>query len=139
MPKKIYLAGGVNGLTRDEATGWRDYATYQLAIRNMEAIDPLRGRKHHVEVFNGSEDYDSAEIVVRDKQDILCCDALLVEYVHPDRNYAGTSMEILYGYEHHKPIVVWSEHGWKSYWMRYHATVILPELLDCIDYLAKIW
>lgn len=136
--RKIYLAGGIHGLTFNEATEWRDYATVQLHLRGFEVINPLRGKRAKNGRFDGGV-YTPAEVVVRDKQDILEADGLLVEYTRPDRNYSGTSMEILFAYEHHKPVIVWSSHAGESYWVAYHATAILPTLDDCIEYIANYW
>lgn len=136
--QKIYLAGGVNGFTVSEATEWRNYAALQLNLRGFEVINPLRSRVGRDGRFVGGV-YSPAEVVVRDKQDILRADGLLVEYTRSDRNYAGTSMEILFAFEHHKLIVVWSSHAGESYWLKYHATVILPTLDDCIEFIASYW
>ncbi|WPA89491.1 hypothetical protein MTATph1_CDS0004 [Moorella phage MTATph1] len=108
-----------------------------LMRHGMEVIDPLRGRRAADGYYNGAS-YNPAEIVLRDKNDILTSDAVLAEYTDPHRNYAGTSMEILFAYEHMKPVVVWSQYA-DSYWIRYHATIILPTLDDCIKFLANFW
>ena len=100
-------------------------------------LDPLRGKDP--DYVNNPALYTPNEIVVRDKYDILKSDLLLVEYTNPTRNYAGTSMEIMFAYEHHKPIVIWSEHAQRNYWLQYHATIILPTLDECLDYIVAFW
>ncbi len=137
QPKKIYLAGGIHGLSELQAAEWRGYAAEMFMLHSMEVIDPLRGRRPVNGSYDGSV-YTPAEIVLRDKNDILAADAVLAEYTDTNRNYAGTSMEILFAYEHLKPVVVWSKHA-DSYWLRYHATVILPTLDECIEFLANYW
>lgn len=41
MTKKVYLAGGISGLTKKEASEWRNTATDFLRKYNIRTLDPM--------------------------------------------------------------------------------------------------
>ena len=92
---KIYLGGAINGCTNSECTDWREEA--KQLIGDWTPIDPM------VRDYRGKEDESVNEIVELDKRDINMSDVLLVSYVKPS---VGTSMEILYAWEHQIPVFV---------------------------------
>lgn len=117
----IYLAGGMFGLTTEEASGWRNKAKQELRF-DYNFLDPMR-RDYRNRVGDFCE-----EIVTLDKKDIDNSDILLVMAKVPSW---GTAMEILYGWENKKEIIsiVASK---TSPWVLYHSTEIyltLPEAL----------
>jgi hypothetical protein len=71
------------------------------------------------------------EIVEGDKYDIDNCDVMLVKYSES----VGTSMEMMYGYMHHKEIVLVAPPQWViSPWSIYHASSIYDTLSEaCFD------
>lgn len=120
----IYLCGPINACSDSEATDWREYAKAHLSC---ETLDPMRRdyRGRGAECVN--------EIVELDKLDVLTCSALLVFHPKPS---VGTSMEVLFAWGLHKPIVVVDVSGKPiSPWMVYHATVIMSSVDEAIEWL----
>lgn len=109
---KVYLCGGINGLSDSECADWREWS--KLLLRH-ETLDPMRRD------YRGKEDESVNEIVRGDLDDILECDALLVNAVRPSW---GTAMEIVYAHQLGKRIVCFVGTGKISPWLRYHATEI---------------
>lgn len=127
---KVYLAGGIQGVT--DPFMWRKQTSEYLAKFGIEVLDPLRGKTP--ESFDS---YNEREIITRDKQDIRECDLVFAEVTNPHRPYIGTSMEILYAWEHEKPVVVWGDY--MSYWLTYHSVAQFKEWQDCMDYIVSFW
>lgn len=90
---KVYLCGPINGCTDEQCKDWREAAKAVLP----DTVDPMRRD------YRGREDNCVAEIVEGDKDDILTCDVLLVNY---DKPSVGTSMEILFAWQHGKVVVI---------------------------------
>lgn len=112
---KVYLGGPINGCTDEEAHGWRDALKPLIKDRGMTYVDPMdrdyRGREMEPGI--------AAAIVENDKKDIDGCDVMLMNCPKPS---VGTSMEILYGWERGKKIVVVAPEGQTpSPWLVYHA------------------
>jgi len=113
MSMKVYLCGPINGCTDEECKNWREYAKTVLS----DTLDPMRRdyRGRELECVN--------EIVEKDKLDIMECDVLLVNY---DKPSVGTSMEILFAWEQHIPVIVVSKKDVKlSPWLIYHSNTIV--------------
>jgi len=96
---RIYLGGPINGCTDEEANGWRDEAKAVIEAAGHEWIDPMsrdyRGREMEPGI--------AQEIVKGDLEDINACDVLLMNCPKPS---VGTSMEIFYGYQAGKRVIV---------------------------------
>ena len=127
MKPLIYLSGTIDNITVDEACGWRnqikkDYPQYQYH-------DPT------IRIYHGAHG-DTKEIVEPDKREILESDIMLVYLTHYS---AGTLMEIMYAYEHKKPVVLVDATNKKflSSWIRYHAKIFLS-LDDAMSYIKGI-
>jgi nucleoside 2-deoxyribosyltransferase len=120
---KVYLCGPILGCSDDECKNWREKATFEFD----EVIDPMRRD------YRGREEESYKEIVELDKKDILECDVVLVNFPKPS---VGTSMEVLFAWEQHKPIVVLtSKDVQMSPWMRYHASKICYHISDAIKFI----
>lgn len=125
MPK-VYLGGPIADRTDDECVAWR--LTMLLIFPN--AIDPIRRD------YRGRESECYREVVELDKRDILAADVLLVKY--DGRPSVGTSMEILFAWEHHIPIVLVAPMTAKlSPWLLYHCTKIVSSLDAAADWIKK--
>lgn len=112
---KVYLCGPINGCTDSECRDWREDMKSIFGADNC--IDPMRRD------YRGKEDTAFRELVELDKRDVLEADVLIVNY---DKPSVGTSMEVLYAWMHHKPvIVVCHPEAVISPWLRYHATKIV--------------
>jgi len=131
---KLYLCGPIHGRTDAECNNWRQYVA---KVWGHDAVlDPMRRdarpRMH--------EEGIAKAIVEADKADILEASALLVYYALPS---VGTSMEILFAWEQHKPIVVvnasMQPREELSLWLQYHATVIVDGLDPALRYLEAAY
>lgn len=121
---KVYLAGPIFGCKDSECADWRALATQVLGAHRV--FDPMvrdyRGREQEPGI--------AKTIVETDKQDIAWARVVLVYFDHPS---VGTSMEVLYAWEHGKPVVVANVTGRPvSPWLQYHATTIVTSLDDAI-------
>jgi len=116
---KVYLCGGINGLSDDRCNTWREYAIQRL---HHETINPMRRD------YRGVEDQSVAAIIDGDKMDIDASDVLLVNATRPSW---GTAMEVLYAWERGKSC--YAVAGDRiSPWLRYHCKAIFADLNDAI-------
>lgn len=121
MEIRPYLCGPINGCTDAEANNWRD----QLIQQFPEAINPM------VRDYRGQENAAYREIVELDKRDVRACDVVVVNYSKPSM---GTAMEVIYAWEHGKPVIVWCPKDVSiSPWLRYHATTFVHSMPDVIE------
>lgn len=133
--KKVYLSGPIDFVSTAESFDWRKEATrlFETPDCDWKVLDPLRGKN-----LEGSIYPDVNEVVTRDKQDIRNSDIILVNLSN-ECCMMGTPMEILYAWEHGKPVVIFSEWASKSYWAVYHSVKILPTLEECVSYIKSFW
>lgn len=108
---KVYLCGGINGLTDSECNDWRSEAKRLLIT---ETLDPMRRD------YRGIEDQSVNEIVTGDQEDIAASDVILVNATKPSW---GTAMEIrMARAELGKQVVLVCDRMQKvSPWLRYHT------------------
>ncbi|MBQ8660271.1 MAG: hypothetical protein IJ473_01660 [Alphaproteobacteria bacterium] len=130
--KTVFLSGPMKGVDRKEAQQWRKQAS-KLLGKQFKTITPYRGREEK-ETFP-----DPKGAVVRDKSDILSCDLIIVNDSYSDASMIGTSMEILFGYEHNKPIIVFGQAHPKDYWLNYHASIRVETLKDACEICKKLF
>jgi len=114
----VYLAGPIAGCTYGEAVDWRGVAMVGLALREVEALNPMRakdalassyvdriGNSFHAYKHMGPF-YTAKGIMTRDHTDVLRADALLVNLLGTARPSLGTVMELAWAYAYRKPAVV---------------------------------
>ena len=82
---KIYLAGGINGLSDADAKDWRARATASLVAAGHTVLDTMSRD------YRGKEAGNAAEIVENDILDIKQCGAVVAMCERPSW---GTAMEI---------------------------------------------
>lgn len=123
---KIYLAGPINGCTDEEANGWRS----KVKELHSDVLDPM------ARDYRGKEAESVNDIVEGDKNDIEACDGVLVWYEKPS---VGTSMEILYAWEHSR-IVVIVDRSEKplSPWLVYHSDDQVKTIEDALVAFKRI-
>lgn len=130
---EVYLGGPIGQRTIEEANVWRRSAEEFLTNHGVKARNPLRG-KSELERRN----YTNAEIVIRDKNDIMKSDVVLVYW--PTRTISnGTAMEIVYAYEIKKPIIFVGEWGKDDIWINYHVTKFVPTLPEALEYIVLMF
>lgn len=109
---KIYLAGPISGLSYEEATRWRLQATEALAIHGVECYSPMRFKEylHGVQAIpdapEGFNMSTSEAITARDRNDVLRCDAMLVNFLGARRPSLGTAVEFGWADAWRKPVVL---------------------------------
>ncbi len=124
--KTVFLSGPMSGLDRQTAQKWRQDAALFLE-GCFKTVSPYRGREEK-ETFP-----DPKGAVVRDKNDILKCDVVIVNDTFENATMIGTAMELLYAYEHEKPIIVFGEAHKGDYFLDYHATIRVDTLEEACN------
>jgi len=84
---KVYLAGGIFGLSDEDARAWRTRVTQILEKSKLTVIDPMERD------CRGVEDELSDSIVARDLKFLRMCDAVVVNLSTAG---CGTAMELVY-------------------------------------------
>ena len=124
---KVYLCGPINGCTDEECKNWREEAKKYFP----DSIDPM------IRDYRGREDECVNEIVELDKEDIMGCDALLVNHPKPS---VGTSMEVFFAWQLYKFTVVVCPKGVKqSPWMVYHSDYIVETFEEAYSILRRYY
>ena len=124
--KTVYLSGAMLGCTDEECRDWREYAKLHL---KGTALDPMI-RDYRDKPMEGMMD-----MVINDKADIDTCDIVLVNFVKPS---VGTSMEVLYGWERGKKIVLVAPRDTViSPWLVYHSHYLFHTLDDAVKFINK--
>jgi hypothetical protein len=102
MERFVYLAGGITGLTIEEAFQWRKYVADKLPSW-LKPLSPLRGKEYLKDHTSNNviqnayplKILSSAKgITCRDRNDVLRANALLVNFLKCPRVSIGTVMEI---------------------------------------------
>jgi hypothetical protein len=125
--KIIYLSGAMLGCTDEECRDWREYAKQNL---NGVSLDPMI-RDYRERPMDGMVD-----MVENDKADIDLCDVVLVNFVKPS---VGTSMEVLYGWERGKKVVLVAPRDTViSPWLVYHSHQLFHTVEDAVKYINKM-
>ncbi len=124
--KTIYLSGAMLDCTDAECRDWREFARQNL---DGVSLDPMI-RDYRASPMDGMID-----MVENDKADIDGCDVVLVNFVKPS---VGTSMEVLYGWERDKKIVLVAPPEVSvSPWLVYHSHKIFHALEEAISYINE--
>lgn len=123
IPLKIYLCGGINGLSDAECRDWREVAKEQL---KCDTLDPMRRD------YRGKEDGSVYEIVRGDLVDIRDSDYILVNATRPSW---GTAMEIVYAFTMRKPIIAFAGTARVSPWLRYHCGWIFETVEEAVAHI----
>jgi nucleoside 2-deoxyribosyltransferase len=122
----IYLCGPIANCSDAECIDWRQEVTKRWSGKTL---DPMRRD------YRGVKNAPIKEIVELDKIDICQSDIVLVNYVKPS---VGTSMEVLYAFEHGKMVVVVNEsQELLSPWLVYHSQLVFPSIKEALDFLEK--
>lgn len=115
--KRVYLCGGINGLTDAQAKDWREVAKELLAVAGYENLDPMRRD------YRGREGEPGIpfEIVNGDLVDIKQCKFLIVNASRPSW---GTAMELMWAYGKGKRIVAFGAGDKPSPWLKFHCVLV---------------
>jgi hypothetical protein len=125
---KVYLCGGIHGLSDQEANGWRQRAAALLG--GVSVLDPMRRD------YRAVKDENMDSFVQGDLREIAESDVLLVNAVHPSW---GTAMEIVYARILRLRIVAFLDpHTSVSPWLRYHCDAITFSLEEAIAWINRV-
>jgi nucleoside 2-deoxyribosyltransferase len=120
---KIYLCGGINSLSDNQAKGWREKAKEILHAIGHETLDPMRRD------YRGKEDQNVDDIVLGDIDDIGASNWILVNAERPSW---GTAMELVYAFMLRKHVVAFVGDAKPSPWLVYHSTFITKTIEKAI-------
>lgn len=125
---RIYLAGPINGRTDAECKNWREQCKEVLGAERC--FDPMSRDYRGRELEPGI----ARTIVEQDKRDIFASDAVLVYF---DKPSVGTSMEVLFAWDHRLPVFVVNASGAPlSPWLLYHATAFFSDLDAALEHIT---
>ena len=131
--RRIYLSGPIEHVSVETAGAWRRRAAKQLhEIYGISAIDPTH--------YDGAADgLTPTEIVTRDLFLLGQADGAIFD-VRTRAPMVGTSIELRVAWEMNIPTVAWGlgPDDKMSAFLRYHATKIVKELTDAVDYIAQL-
>jgi hypothetical protein len=116
---RTYLAGPINGKTDAECNDWRA----RFKALPGEWADPM------ARDYRGKEDESVDEIVEGDKDDIDCCERVIVMAESPSW---GTAMEVIYAYQQNQEVWAICPQERISPWLRYHSTRIFKSVDEAI-------
>jgi len=112
------------GCSDNECRDWREFVKRRLRCRTL---DPMI-RDYRDNLMDGMLD-----MVLNDKADIDASDAILVNFVKPS---VGTSMEVLYGWERGKTIVLIApSDAVISPWLIYHSHYVFPSVEEAVAFM----
>ena len=99
----VYLAGGIEGLTLEQATGWRKRATQVLGSFDIDTLDPCR----RVSFIDSKARHADARIWKADLQDIAFSTVILANLCDslPGKKW-GTVAEIAHAHTKNKILIV---------------------------------
>ena len=128
----VYLIGGMEQVSVERMTGWRQQATLELAQSDIETLDPTRRGKFHDEVMDMNT---CNRILNLDLQDIANSTVCLADmrYATPGKQW-GSAMEIMFAHTKKKNIIVWTDEGDIVHpFVNAIATEQYHSLEECID------
>lgn len=136
---KVYLSGGIAGLSQAEASAWRNL--FKDLYGHEWCLDPMRQAYKYDVINNGHviSDGVALKIVEDDLRDIREADALVVYYREPS---VGTSMEMVYAKGWGRHIITINASGKPidhlSPWLRFHSNRIVPTLQAAVSYAEQV-
>ncbi len=111
--KTVYLAGPIANLHYDEANDWRILASAALNDVGIDALSPMRAKAFLKYVGKiKSKDYPDHPlstddgITTRDRNDVMDCDVVLVNFLGAHSASPGTPVEFGWADILRKPVVM---------------------------------
>ena len=127
--KTIFLAGPMRGFSDAEGRKitleWKKKKK-KILSSHFIVKHAYRGRE------NGETFSDSKGAIMRDKQDVLNADIIIVNDTISGASMIGTSMEVLFAFLHNKTIIVFGDAHKGDYWLDYHATMRVKHMDEAI-------
>jgi nucleoside 2-deoxyribosyltransferase len=111
MKKPVVYLAGLISTDFPESLKWRTWVTPLLEAAEFCVLSPLRGKESLSEISRDGglthPDLTQKDIVIRDYQDILSADLILVNLYNfgSPRPLLGTIAELAWAWEHHIPVI----------------------------------
>jgi nucleoside 2-deoxyribosyltransferase len=111
MPYNVYLAGGIAGMSYDEAVAWREYAISKFRF-NIIGLSPMRGKAYLAGEKQIADSYadkllsTQRAITVRDHFDTRRADLVLMNLLNAKHVSIGTMIEIGWASAYRVPIIL---------------------------------
>ena len=109
MAKTVYLAGGISGLSYQQATEWREIATAVLEAGGYRVLDPMRGKLDLIDEKEIHHDYQEEHLTPEAifNQDLKDIEASDIIFARMDTAKSiGTPWEVGYAFAREKEIVL---------------------------------
>lgn len=143
---RVYLAGGIQGMSYQECIEWRDKVSQILAFYEIESMSPMRGKAFLQPEKSIKTSYEQnrmstkAAIFARDKWDCLRADIVFVNLLGATRVSIGTMFEIAWAQDHGKYIIIAmeDENLHVHAFVQESASLIVPTLEEGIRHLLVV-
>lgn len=112
--KSVYLCGPITGLSYKGTTDWRKYVARHLAA-DIVPLSPMRGKAYLKKEKDIAHSYDKSPlstakaITTRDRNDVMNCDVMLVNFLGAKVVSVGSVVEFGWADAFRKPVVLVSE------------------------------
>jgi hypothetical protein len=130
--KTIFLSGPMRGVPRAVSLGWRLDLEKKLA-GNFKILHAFRGREEKETMP------DPRGAVIRDKNDIINSDLIVVNDTFENVSMVGTSMEIIFANSLNKPIIVFGNVNKGNYWYDAHIHIRVNTVEEVEELLLKLF
>ena len=133
LPKKVvFLSGPMRGVSRIEGIAWREKAR-KLLGKDFEVLHAYRGREER-ETFP-----DPRGAVIRDKNDIIRSDIVIVNDTVADASMIGTSMEVFFAHSRDKVVILFGHAHDEDYWLNYHSHIRVSSLEEACELVKRMF
>ena len=143
---KVYLCGGIQGMTYAECVQWRTRVGDVLDQHGIEALSPMRGKAYLQRETSIKDSYEQhrmstkAAIFARDKWDCLRADIILCNLLKAKSVSIGSMFEIAWAQDHGKYIIVVMEdvNPHVHAFVQEAASLIIPTMSEAIKHLLVV-
>lgn len=122
----------MRGIPRSEGLEWRNRIK-SLLEPDFRVLHAYRGREEK-ETFP-----DPRGAVIRDKNDIMRADIVLVNDTNPNASMIGTAMEVFFAHTLNKIVIVFGEGHPNDYWLNYHCHTRVTTLEEACELIKKMF
>lgn len=130
--KIVFLSGPMRGIPRSEGLAWRNEVKEKIG-KKFTVLHAYRGREDR-ETFT-----DPRGAVIRDKNDILRADIVLVNDTYPDASMIGTAMEVFMAHSLNKVVILFGQAHLNDYWLNYHSHIRAKDLNEACEIVSKLF
>lgn len=130
--KIVFLSGPMRGIPRSEGLAWRNEVKEKIGNKFI-VLHAYRGREDK-ETFT-----DPRGVVIRDKNDILRADIVLVNDTYTDASMIGTSMEVFMAHSLNKVVILFGQAHLNDYWLNYHSHIRAKNLDEACEIVKKLF